>query len=329
MEAVGRGIPGELQGSSATGDGGHRFVSWSAYDIVRILFGIILIVAALLKAHQIATDLPLQAGLRGAVWPKILLVEFELAFGLWLLFNLYPQRTRLAAMGLALVFAGAALYRWVTGEASCGCFGQVHVHPAVTSSMDVAFAVALWIFRPQLRQGTGGAADGILRSERSPSGLRWAVYLCALLTLTIWMASEAGALGRRGRANAGVRVVDPATWMGKRFPLSGDLRPLASEKVDIGSGQWVLAFFHRDCGKCREVLSALARSSGESSRNGEVTRYLTIEVPRYAGERAEQGRPGLACEQAQLDSDVEWFVQTPLVVWLSDGRVTQVSHHFP
>jgi len=67
---------------------------------------------------------------------------------LWLLFNLYPQRTRLAAMGLALVFAGAALYRWVTGEASCGCFGRFEVPPSLTFISDLVFLVALGFARP-------------------------------------------------------------------------------------------------------------------------------------------------------------------------------------
>lgn len=128
---------------------GHwRGVKVAGYDVVRIVLGLILLTAAALKGHQLATEPVAETGLLTSRWFLIGVVEFELFFGLWLLSGLYPRGTWQAAV---LCFSGSAcvsVYRGLSGEATCGCFGRVPVNPWYTLIVDVVATAALLWWRP-------------------------------------------------------------------------------------------------------------------------------------------------------------------------------------
>ncbi|MBN2022776.1 MAG: hypothetical protein JW809_08260 [Pirellulales bacterium] len=109
----------------------------TGYDVVRALLGLLLLAAAVLKAHQLATEPVLGAGLLDSRWVLIATVEFELFFGLWLLAGLLPRLTWAAAIGCFVLFAGVSLHKALSGAASCGCFGRVEVNPWYTCTLDV------------------------------------------------------------------------------------------------------------------------------------------------------------------------------------------------
>ena len=96
--------------------------------------GTLLIVAAALKGHQLLTE-PLA---NQDVWSYrpvlILLVECELALGLWLVSGLLPRLAWLTALACFSFFCVVTLYKALTGAASCGCFGAVRVPPGSPSS---------------------------------------------------------------------------------------------------------------------------------------------------------------------------------------------------
>ena len=62
----------------------------AGYDMVRIGLGVLLLTAAALKGHQLATEPVAETGLLTSRWFLIGVVEFELFFGLCLLAGLYP-----------------------------------------------------------------------------------------------------------------------------------------------------------------------------------------------------------------------------------------------
>lgn len=81
----------------------------SGYDVLRVLLATVLLVAAGLKCHQLATEPILGASILDNRWFLMATVEFELFFGLWLLSNNLPKLTWLAALGCFNVFTCVSL----------------------------------------------------------------------------------------------------------------------------------------------------------------------------------------------------------------------------
>ena len=114
----------------------------------RFIVAAIFLLAAGLKAWQLATVPPIGEGLLQARWFNILVVEFELIFGIWLLFGKLLKLTWLLSIGCFSIFAAVSLYKALSGEVSCGCFGAVVINPWVTMVFDLAIVGCLLLFRP-------------------------------------------------------------------------------------------------------------------------------------------------------------------------------------
>ena len=63
------------------------------YDALRLFLALLLLTAAGLKAHQLATGPLLGPGLLESRWFLVAVVEFELFFGLWLISGLFSFAT--------------------------------------------------------------------------------------------------------------------------------------------------------------------------------------------------------------------------------------------
>ena len=114
---------------SATADRGRT--------VLRFVLGGVLLMAAGLKAHQLATMPSLGEGLLHARWFNILVVEFELFFGIWLIVGLLPKLTWLATIACFSMFVLVSLYKAVSGEVTCGCFGAIEVDSRITAIFDI------------------------------------------------------------------------------------------------------------------------------------------------------------------------------------------------
>ncbi|MBN1908521.1 MAG: hypothetical protein JW818_02170 [Pirellulales bacterium] len=121
----------------------------SGHDVVRRALAAILLVAAGLKTHQLATSPVVSEGLLDSRWVLVATVEFELFFGLWLLAGLLPRLTWAAAVGCFGLFACVSLHKALGGAASCGCFGRVEINPWHTFTLDVASVLALLHWQPE------------------------------------------------------------------------------------------------------------------------------------------------------------------------------------
>ena len=105
------------------------------YDVLRIAAALLLLMAAGLKAHQLATEPVLGTGLLESRWFLMAVVEFELFFGLWLLSGLLTKVTWAAALGCFVLFCCISLFKALSGHATCGCFGKVEVNPWYTATL--------------------------------------------------------------------------------------------------------------------------------------------------------------------------------------------------
>jgi hypothetical protein len=131
--------------------------------------GVVLLTAAVLKTHQLATG-PAEHSLFTYRWLLIGLVEFELALGLWLLAGVYLEQARIAALAAFYEFGSVSLYQALSGEESCGCFGEVAVNPWHTLLFDLAALAALWRWHPNagpLVQTVRGAQNARSHSFRA------------------------------------------------------------------------------------------------------------------------------------------------------------------
>ena len=118
------------------------------YDVVRVTLGLLLILAAILKGHQLATEPVPGTDIFESRWLLIAAVELELVFGFWLLAGHRPRATWWAALTCFGVFAIVSAFKTITGAESCGCFGRVVVSPWYTLALDVGAIAALAFARP-------------------------------------------------------------------------------------------------------------------------------------------------------------------------------------
>jgi uncharacterized membrane protein YphA (DoxX/SURF4 family) len=80
---------------------------------MRLVVASVLLVAAILKTHQLATTPILGEGFLHARWFKIFVVEFELFFGIWLIFGILPRLTWLVTISLFSIFSIVSFYKAV------------------------------------------------------------------------------------------------------------------------------------------------------------------------------------------------------------------------
>ena len=105
--------------------------------------GLTLLAAAGLKACQYSESASVpQSAFRSPI-PASVLVGLELFPGIWLISGALSAAARKVAIGCFSVFACYTFYQAASGQASCGCFGQVQVNPWYTVALDVAIALAL------------------------------------------------------------------------------------------------------------------------------------------------------------------------------------------
>ena len=141
-----------------------------------------------------------------------------------------------------------------------------------------------------------------------PGALAMAMYRPATL-----MAD--GTIVGRG----GVVVLEPETWVGKRFPLI--------EHIDIGGqlayGDWLVVLYRHDCPGCQELLSGLAKDAAAWDMDPLGTRLALIELPPYGSSSVDPVLSGFTL--GRLAGPWKWAVATPTEITLTNGRVVNAS----
>jgi hypothetical protein len=271
------------------------------FDVVRIALAVVLLAAAALKGYQLATEPVANKDLFSYRWSLALQTEFELFLGLWLLSGLCRRFLWLVALACFLFFCGVTLYKALSGEVSCGCFGQVSVNPWYTLILDVGCAVALAVFRPNLRQ---------------PQPVRHGA--ARLLVAAVLLLAIGGPLGvAMATYTPGLELLEPEGWVGQ---------PLAIlREIDIGDrlakGRWLVILHRYDCPHCREARPELERLARDFPKLAPGVGVAMVEVPPYG---KPQDDAASLCLQGRLNTSRDWFVTTPVILVLDDRQVTAV-----
>jgi len=121
------------------------------YSLVSRLLAVLLGGAAVLKVYGLGAPEPVsQAGILSNPEFELVWVEFEVFLASWLFLGAQPVLSWLVCLATFFSFAVVSLYQAWIGQASCGCFGRLPVHPWITFSTDLAIVLSLVVARPDM-----------------------------------------------------------------------------------------------------------------------------------------------------------------------------------
>jgi hypothetical protein len=121
--------------------------------LVFVVAGVVLLVAAVLKGYRLAVDSFFTEDFLPNRTIATLAILFELGLGLVLLAGVFPQLTRLIAIGCFTIFLVVSITHVVEGRSSCGCFGALQVTPWATGVLDLGLLGFLVVLPPPGRFG--------------------------------------------------------------------------------------------------------------------------------------------------------------------------------
>jgi hypothetical protein len=298
----------------------------SVSDMVLKVLGLLLLTAAVLKGHELLTVPVANKDLWS--WRPFLIfqVEFELALGIWLLSGVFKRLAWLAALACFSLFSCVTLYKGLSGAASCGCFGRVHINPWITLiAIDLPAVVALSLFRPpqglppllsflRKRESIYHVAREFLRSMPSRP---WFVATGVLSLSILGLTTPILALNKPALIAATYEVLEPKTWIGKELPIV--------KYIDIGdqlrTGTWLVLFYHHDCPDCQTAIPQYHQMARDMEGSEDILRIAFVEVPPYG---AGPAKPQVSWVVGRLADVKEWFVTTPATILLSEGKVRSV-----
>ena len=251
-------------------------------------------------------------------------VELVVIGVMWLL----PSLARLAGAALLSVFMLTLVGELANGAASCGCFGTVTVHPAITMAVDGLLLAAILVLGPRskrLRFSRTLPAVGVV------AVLLWTVASFAVAfglpavngrkkTHTPAAAkaatATAGNASQASTAPPGYYLPDYKSWLGRKWNDLEIAKWVRGLPADVDQGERYLVFYRKDCEHCHLLL--------EEHFSGQLPFPTTvIAVPERAGfpTAGVLPMPCTQCSQAELPSGCDWFMQTPVVVRLNGGVV--------
>ncbi len=280
----------------------------------------LLLIAAVLKAYQLFTD-PALGMLHGSHWLQAALVDYELLLALWLLSGIGLRWGRRIALVTFLGFGYYAFFLGLSGKASCGCFGKVHVNPWWTFGIDAALTFLLIIWKPQRREDSDSDSGYLQFTGR-------VCLIVAAVSAVIGVPALSLAVRRPGLdssiesalAHSRFVLLEPEKWTGKPFLLTDYIDMTERERLSHGS--WIVVFYRHDCPKCQQAHPQYERLAEQVRSADEETNIAMIELPPY-------GPSVLAtipfCHHGRLNESKEWLITTPAEVRITNGRVIAAS----
>ncbi len=292
------------------------------YVLVRYSLGLLLVVAAGLKAYELVAFPVSRGGFLQAPLFLVAVIQFEFLLGFWLFAGVFLRTSWIVAVFCFASFTVVTLVRALEGATSCGCFGRVVVNPWITLSVDSVAVASLLIFRPRESEDRGTWRCGTDTIRPHSLGARFVVWgggLVMLACLGIML------LGRNGFGFPGtgperlaawqtMALLTPAEWQGKRFPLL--------EQLDAGpqlaNGGWFVVLHRTGCPSCQELLRRF-----EQPLDVHVSTYrlALLEVPPLGDGESRAISWPQGCLSAKLDRTWDWPAPTPMAFLVQDGVV--------
>ncbi len=309
-----------------------RFVSW-----IPIAVALVLLTAAGLKTHQLATDPVLGNGLLESRWFLVAVIQYEVFLAFWLASGLFPRAANWVAIGTFGLFALVAFGKVISGEASCGCFGRVPTSPWLSLSIDLLAVVGLWGLRARLI----GFAP--LRVQLSPEGSRlsrtepeavWGSATCHCGLIILWAAmaiSFGAAVGRvaptQELSDVGERVgnaiiVEPESMVGRPFVLG--------KFIDLGDqlavGRWFVILYRPGCPQCQTVLHRANLIGAQAPARAQIA-FVSLPTHRSGSRSAHEVVPTTGLSGTITD-EFDWLLSVPLFLVVEHGRVLATGSSF-
>jgi len=308
-----------------------------ANKIVMTAAGLTLIIASILKSHQLLTEPIISKGFWESWQFFVIQIPLELGLGIWLVCGLFRKAGWLLGVLAFGLFIGVTLQKGLTGAESCGCFGRVQVNPWITFSvMDVPFFVLLLIFRPKGEK---------LLPPPWPSARHF--FGVAIPTFILLPALVLALIyNKPPEKTEKYEVIRPQEWTKKETvtvkpvvakPVDQN-RPAAQPKITRQAEEWpmlkhidvadslrngvvVVLFYHWDCPNCREAIPKYNKMCSELGGGEGSMRFAFIEIPPYGRQEDNPVPQDTSCLKGRLDTSKQWYITTPLVVLIENGSV--------
>ena len=288
---------------------------------LRFFIAVILLIAAGLKAYQLATA-PLPPVVQGSVFTPLLellneryflmaVVVGEILFALVLVADIGRQWTWLLSLLGFTAFTFVSVMKGLSGETSCGCFGAVTVNPWLTATFDAAIVGLLFIFREP-----AAVPPPVNRKKILAVLLAWLLLavltLLAMLSLKQWDHE----LGMELKGFDGRRMIslEPEKWISKELPLIPHFaEPHAGDLLKHGN--WNVLLIHLDCEKCREMMADMEKQNAEG--------VAVVIIPSRSSDKM----PEVPFPVFVMDDRIDWFAETPCMVKLSEGICVAIGEN--
>lgn len=277
-----------------------------ANSVVMYIAGGFLIIASALKINQLLTEPIISKGFWES-WEFFLIqIPLELGLGIWLVCGLFRKAAWLLGTISYLGFIGVTLFKALTGQASCGCFGVVQVNPWITLWLvDVPIFLLLAFFRPK--------GEKLFPPPWPKAAHFFAIAIPTFILLP--MIEYTLITNKQAKPAAQDWVIKSATEEKTIWPLLNDV-DIADE---IGKGVWVVFMYHNDCPTCKEVLPAYLEMQKSLAGNEDAINFAFIEMPPYEEGELQLIPSDADITRGKLSNRKKWFLETPVVVVLNDG----------
>ena len=321
-----------------------------ANRVVMYIAGAVLVIAAVLKIHQLLTEPIISKGFWESWAFFVIQIPLELGLGIWLLSGLFRKAAWLIAVLSFALFIVVTLHQGLTGVTSCGCFGKVVVNPWITLFfIDAPIFLLLLVFFPR--------GQKLLPPPWPAAEHFWGVFLPTFVILgTITPVLFFNKVERKQPWKTNVPVVknrqgivkpdgkEPADFNNVIIDVndgagSADTNdanttgPVLVEQqwemlryIDIAdqlrSGFVVVLLYHYDCPICKVAIPLYSQANNDYSDSG--LQFAFIEIPPFGKDEEGPVPKDTACLTGALDDTEQWFIESPLVALLRDGLAVKV-----
>ncbi len=313
----------------------------SRYHLVRILSGVVLFLAAAFKTDELATTPTLGNSLLENRYLLMAVIQFEFFLALWLFSGPYPRLAWKITLGLFSIFTVITLYKALSGEASCGCFGRVEINPWYTLLLDSSAVGLLIYFRSDVSLLKRGFNFRCIFARSAALVAAW----CLLAIPSTWAIaslqpmSNVDNLPQIGQAFQGLDgkktiVVEPEKWIGKPFPLLPFIENTAGKlqsgeqalRERLSEGHWLIVLYNHDCSKCLESMPSYERIAFRSASDSNASHVALIEVSSSNFDISSLPlSPETPCNLGRLSDKEEWFVEAPTVIEIRNSQVMEIK----
>ncbi len=290
----------------------------------RVLVPLWLILGAVLKIIDGSpSHLPsvLIKYLGGAGIDLLFVLKFSIAIELIVagVMILVPALARGVGLVMLGVFFPILVAELLTGASSCGCFGAVSVHPAITATTDGTFFLLVLLLG---RKAPSLKMTGVLPLGRTLVAGIWMILAFAIAFGYSPAKPETSLGNNSGNNDSAVTVPEyygPPNyeeWVGQNWS-DVDIAPFVSALPEgFESGLRYVLFYRLDCEHCHELMEVFF--TGPLS-----VPTLAVAIPMADGFPAEGVLPFPCdeCSHAELPSGCSWFITTPVLVRLNEGTI--------